>query len=349
MGSSQLVRHLHTRVPAGAVVHNPSATERFVASGSSEAARMAHRSLLTLSSRLRRQYGVLTVAQATEDGVDRRELRRLREAGLLVPLQLRVLRCPLVGETWETRALAAQLAAGPQAALGRWSAARLLGLVEAGSRSTELDLVQPSSRNLRAAIPRPRRSSRILPEDVVSVGHFRCTSAAWTLVDLVAVATPGTVERVAGRALAEKLVTRDAIVSLSHRLRNSDRGPHARWLLSATTGVIPGSRSRDESGFVELVVEAGLPAPAVNHPVVDASGRRRELDSAWPEWGVAVELDLHPSHATTVGRRADGRRQNDLIHEWTLLRFDAHDLSTDPGGVVQQVGTALRRAGWRPG
>jgi hypothetical protein len=309
---------------------------------------MAHRSLLTLAPRLRRQYGVLTVAQATKDGVDRRELRRLRQAELLVPLQLRVLRCPLVGETWETRALAAQLAAGPQAALGRWSAARLLGLVEGGSRSTELDLVQPSSRNLRAADPRPRRSSRLLPEDVVSVGRFRCTGPAWTLVDLVAIATRGTVERVAGRALAERLVTREAILSLSHRLRNSERGPDARWLLSATTGVVPGSRSRDESGFVKLVTDAGLPAPAVNHPVIDASGRRRELDSAWPEWGVAVELDLHPSHTTTVGRRGDGRRQNDLVHDWTLLRFDAHDLATDPAGVVHQVRTALLRAGWRP-
>jgi hypothetical protein len=333
----------------GAVVHNRPPSERLTTAGARDAPAMAHRSLLTLAPRLRRQYGVLTVAQATSDGVDRRELRRLREAKLLVPLQPRVLRCPLVGETWETRALAAQLAAGPQAALGRWSAARVLGLVEDRKRSTELDLIQPSSRNLRASHPRPRRSTRLLPEDVVDVGRFRCTGPAWTLIDLVEVAERDTVERIAGRALAERLVTRDAIMDLHGRLRNSSRSSAARWLLSATLGVIPGSRSRDESGFVRLAVEAGLPEPVVNHPVIDASGRRRELDCAWPEWGVAVELDLHPSHGTTVGRRADGRRQNDLIHDWTLLRFDSHDLRTDPGGVVQQVRAALRRAGWRGG
>jgi hypothetical protein len=96
---------------------------------------MAHRSLLRLAPRLQRQHGVLTVSQAEQDGVDRRSLRELRRAGLLRPTQLHVLRCVLTPVTWESRAMEVQLAAGPAASLGRWSAARLHELVRPGTRA----------------------------------------------------------------------------------------------------------------------------------------------------------------------------------------------------------------------
>jgi hypothetical protein len=195
-------------------------------------------------------------------------------------------------------------------------------------------------------VPRARRSARLGPGDVVTRAGFRVTTVAWTLVDLVPVARPRTMERLAGRALAEGLVRVDDLQELAVRLGGTTGACSARWLLSATGGVIPRSRSRGESAFVRLVVGAGLPPPVLNHPATDDGGVRRELDAAWPRWGVAVELDLHPSHATTIGRRLDGRRQNDLIGAWDLLRFDAHDVATDGAGVVRQVRAALRRAGW---
>jgi hypothetical protein len=309
---------------------------------------MSARSLRLLGPRLRRQHGVLTVAQAEEDGVDRRTLRRLRQSKLLVPIQMHVLRCALTPYTWRSAAMGAQLAAGPAAALGRWPAARLLGLVWDGTRPPELDLIQPSGRNLRDVVPRPRRAGSLRHDDVVEVGGFRCTSVAWTLADLVAVTAPGVVERIAARAVAERRVTQDELAEVAGRWRHRTGAPAVRRLLGATDQVVVGSRSRPESRFARAMVAAGLPLPLVNHPVTDAAGRHRELDAAWPRWRLAAEIDVHPGHATTIGRRLDGRRQNDLVPVWTLLRFDEHDLTTHMTEVVGQVRTALLRAGWRP-
>jgi hypothetical protein len=310
--------------------------------------RVSRRALILLGPRLQRQHGVLTVSQAEQDGVDRRALRELRSAGLLRPAQLHVLRCSLTPVTWESRAMEVQLAAGPAAALGRWSAARLHELVQPGTRATELDLVQPRTRNLRAVSPLPRRSQHLTPQDVVAVGGFRCTSVAWTIVDLACSAAPRSVERLAARAIAEQRVTQDELAAVVRRLRDVPGVPAARRLLGITEEVVPRSRSRPESAVARAAVAAGLPRPVVNHPVIDGAGRRRELDLAWPAWWVAVELDLHPTHGTTIGRRLDGRRQNDLVHDWTLLRFDEHDLAAGMDEVLRQVRQALLRAGWRP-
>jgi hypothetical protein len=194
--------------------------------------------------------------------------------------------------------------------------------------------------------PLPRRSQHLTPADVVHVGGFRCTSIPWTIVDLACSAPPRSVERLAARAIAEQRVTQDALVAVVRRLRDVPGIPVARRLLGITEEVVPRSRSRPESTFARAMVAAGLPRPVVNHPVTDGAGRRRELDAAWPAWRVAAELDLHPTHGTTIGRRLDGRRQNDLVHDWTLLRFDAHDLATGMDDVVRQVRQALTAVGW---
>jgi hypothetical protein len=309
---------------------------------------MSRRALLLLTPRLQQQHGVFTVAQAQEDGVDRRELQQLRRTQVLVSVQLHVLRCQLVPRTWEGEAMAALLAAGPAAALGRWSAARILGLVRPGTRPTDLDLIQPLGRNLRDAVPRPRRSIHFRDDDLVEIAGFRCTGPAWTIVDLARVAPPRSLERIATRAIAERLVTEEAVAAVVERLRGVPGNPAARRLLGVAGGVSVGSRSRAESRFPRAVAAAGLPRPIVNHPVRDAAGRHRELDAAWPRWRVAAELDLHPSHGTTIGRRLDGRRQNDLVHAWRILRFDAHDLVTGMDEVVRQVRSARLHAGWRP-
>jgi hypothetical protein len=310
---------------------------------------MSSAALLALAPWLHRQHGVVTVAQADAAGVDRRALRELRGRGLLVPEQGFVLRCALVPRAWETRAMAALLAAGPAAGLGRWAAARVHGFVGPRRQAdTELDLLQPRRTNVRDVVPRPRRCSALAASDLVEVAPFRCTSVAWTLVDLALVGRPATVERLVARALADGEVTEAQLAGVVERLRGRQGVARARAVLGIVEEVVVGTRSRPESTFVRAVVAAGLPRPVVDHRVVDGAGSPRFLDAAWVEWGVAAEIDVHGTHATTIGRRADGRRQNDLVLDWLVLRFDERDLVTDLDGVVRQVEAALRRAGWRP-
>lgn len=76
-----------------------------------------------------------------------------------------------------------------------------------------------------------------------------------------------------------------------------------------------------------------------------AAGNVRYLDFACPQWGIAIEIDVHDSHVRAVGRNRDGQRQNDLVPAWVPLRFDELDLRFAPVVVVAQVRRALAAAG----
>lgn len=118
-----------------------------------------------------------------------------------------------------------------------------------------------------------------------------------------------------------------------------------RATLQAWTPEVGRTRSEDERDFLRIVTAAGLPTPVMNYEVHDAEGILRVLDAAWPAWWVLAEIDVHPSHATTVGRLADGGRQNDLVDHWRPLTFSRSDLRDRPDVVVDVVRRVLRSAG----
>ena len=302
--------------------------------------------LTRLRPLLHRQFGAFTTAQAAEHGVGSSELTRLVGRGLVASAYHGVHRCTLIPESWEQRAMAAQLASSPHTVLARWSAARVHGLVR--QQATGIELVVPRGRNVRPRRPRPRTSTRLTSDDVVAIEPFRCVSVGFCLAELGASGQPRTVEPIASRAVADGRVSLAELQALADRFHDVPGVVALRQIVGAADAVEVGSRSAAESRFVRLVVGAGLPRPVVNLPVTDREGRQRLLDAAWPAYHVCAEIDVHPEHATTLGRRADGRRQNDLVPDWTPLRFDAHDLHHRPEEVVRQVRRALLAAGWRP-
>jgi hypothetical protein len=208
--------------------------------------------------------------------------------------------------------------------------------------------VLPRGRRRRACGPPVRTAERLRDDDVTFIGRFRCLDVPFTVAELARLGDPRTVERIAARALAEGRCTDEELAALAERLHHVPGVRALRALLPTARQVVVGTRSRAEARFVRLVAAAGLPRPLVNLRVTDANGGTRFLDAAWPDWAVAAEIDVHPGHGTTLGRRRDGRRQNDLVPVWTMLRFDEQDLEERPGDVVRQVERVLRAAGWTP-
>jgi hypothetical protein len=102
------------------------------------------------------------------------------------------------------------------------------------------------------------------------------------------------------------------------------------------------SGSPMESVLRWLVHEAGLPAPVLQHAVLDPSGGKvAEVDLAWPDHRVVVEFDgdLHRDRPVFVD---DLRRQNGLVLAgWTVLRFSSADVVGRPAWVVAVVRRAL--------
>ena len=107
-----------------------------------------------------------------------------------------------------------------------------------------------------------------------------------------------------------------------------------------------------------------------NHPVV-VGGRRRVIDFAWPDHGVAVEFDGFEAHSSRRVFDDDRVRQNDLVDEgWRVYRLTATMLDRSAtrgvtadrpsagsaigswirvgGGIQQPFGTTGRRASVGP-
>ena len=88
------------------------------------------------------------------------------------------------------------------------------------------------------------------------------------------------------------------------------------------------------------LVLGGLPAPAVQHPVV-IRGRRYYLDLAYPHRRIAIEYD-GADHRTQQRARRDLEREAALSSAgWRMLRFDAYVVLFAPERIVAEVRAEL--------
>ncbi|HET7489453.1 MAG TPA: DUF559 domain-containing protein [Acidimicrobiales bacterium] len=102
-----------------------------------------------------------------------------------------------------------------------------------------------------------------------------------------------------------------------------------------------GGRTSDlEAPMDRLIVRRRLPLPERQFPV-----ERFRLDYAWPEAGLAVEVDGYQDHSGLDAFRRDRSRQNRLVLlGWTVLRFTADDVRRRPALVAGQISDALAGA-----
>lgn len=177
-----------------------------------------------------------------------------------------------------------------------------------------------------------------VPDDMTRRSGFPVTTPARTWRDLAAVLPPGPLLAVTDQVLARWCTPDDL-------RRQLDRRPGGRGSARARA-VLPVADPRSESPMESvlrwLVHEAGLPAPVLQHVVVDDAGRFcGRADLAWPHARVLVEFDgdLHRDRAVFV---ADLRRQNRLVAAgWTVLRFSSADLLGRPAEVVAEIRAAV--------
>ena len=68
------------------------------------------------------------------------------------------------------------------------------------------------------------------------------------------------------------------------------------------------------------------------------TGRAAELDAAWPDARVAVELDGAAFHGNRAARERDLRRDSALAAlGWVVLRFSYARLVSDPEGCRREI------------
>ena len=147
--------------------------------------------------------------------------------------------------------------------------------------------------------------------------------------------------RLIDRSKQEVIVSSDQLFEAFERNRGTWGTSTMRSLLERT-----GDRAHSdlERLGVRLLTEAGLVGFVVNLTVKLNNGRTAELDIAFEEQRVAIELDGFRYHSSSEAHAADLRRQNDIIADgWTLLRYAPDVLTESPGLFIREV----RRALWR--
>ncbi len=94
-----------------------------------------------------------------------------------------------------------------------------------------------------------------------------------------------------------------------------------------------------------VMIDGGLPTPVLQHEVIDARGRLRRLDFAWPEKRVAAEYDSDEWHAGADALRRDREKLAALQDlGWTVVPIVADDVRRRPQVLVDRIGGHLSRA-----
>ena len=144
----------------------------------------------------------------------------------------------------------------------------------------------------------------------------------------------------------DRLVARDAI-SPEELLVAADawQGHGRRAAITAARLVRERSESVPETQCRLLMVLAGLPEPACNHPYVVGGHERYRLDLAWVEYKVALEYDGRWHDEPGQRAKDEARRAEMRAAGWIIIVIRAEDLYDRPDEVVLAVVAALRGRG----
>jgi len=290
---------------------------------------------LRLAALADEQHCVIEYGQLRRLGLGRGAIEHRSRAGRLHRLHRGVYAVGRKTVTREGNWLAAVLACGPHAFLSHRSAAALWGLL----------------RDLRAAIdvtvPGPRRQGsgdiivhnvrRLHPDDRRRRANIPVTSVARTLLDLAEAVSPRLLAHAIDEAERLGLFDLRAIDALCER--NSGRhglGP-LREAIHRYRPTAPVINSDLERRFVEICDAAGLPRPAMNLFVAGY-----EVDAAWHEHRLVVEVDGYEYHRTRAAFEADRVRDAALQREgFRVLRVTDRRLRDDRAGVAADLRALL--------
>ncbi|GII26386.1 hypothetical protein Pme01_59830 [Planosporangium mesophilum] len=192
----------------------------------------------------------------------------------------------------------------------------------------------------RSATLRPRPGLRVRrtvlpPGDVERVSGLPVTTLTRTAFDLAR--EPDLTGAVIGAdaLLNTGYLSLPALIRYVEQRRGWTGAERAR---RAVMVAVPGAESPMETRLRLILVLAGLPMPAVQHPVPEANVR---LDLAYPQVKLAIEYD-GDHHRERRRFQLDIARLNRLrLLGWTVLRFTADDVLRHPDRVVEHVRCAL--------
>lgn len=119
----------------------------------------------------------------------------------------------------------------------------------------------------------------------------------------------------------------------------------------ADAGIFPPlndrSESRPESWLRVIVVRAELPAPSINHVIVDAeSGKRYRTDVAFSKYKVLLEYQGDYHRGRKQWRKDMTRCARLEANGWVVMEINGDDMRR-PDELAERIRSVLRSRGWR--
>jgi hypothetical protein len=281
------------------------------------------------------QYGVVARRQLVALGLTARQIDGRISRGLLRPIHRGVY---AVGHRVLTKA-------------GRWRAATLCArdAVLSYRSAAALQLIAPSNRT-RTEVTVCRRLSDVrgvqfhygrLPRDETTIQDgIPVTIVSRTILDLAAVERPARVERAMNEADRLRLGAPLAVGELLERYPRRRGAATLRAILAAAARGV--SREELEALFIEFLDARGFPRPRLNMHVRTRNGRLVEVDFAWPEHRLIVELDGYDTHGTRASFESDRERDRLLsVSGWRVIRVTWRQLHQQPEALAADLRVLL--------
>ena len=280
-----------------------------------------------------RQHGVVTWHQLRALGMSRTEIDGRFESGSLHRLHRGVYLWGNPSPAPFASDLAAVLSCGEAAYLTAASACAGYGLIKAVPLKREILLVGRQLHRKDIAT----RSTATLHSDDHRIWHaIPIVSPSRAVIDYARDATPDQVADAIEQGQIKGLITKAALQAAVDRAGKRPGIPFIRDLLTDLVF----TRSKAERIVLDLIRQAGLPLPRVNHRL-DGD----EIDFVWDHLGIVVEVDGYRFHSTR--RRVENDRRRDADHQlngYTTLRATYTEITTRPYYVIPRLATAIARA-----
>lgn len=288
------------------------------------------------------QHWLVSHAQVLDAGGSASQIRRRVERGRWEAVDARVYRLAGTPTSWEATVLAPVLSAGPRSMASHLCAAALHGIPGFERATPEISI--PRGNRYRRSGVRSHESTDLNRCTRQMVDDVPTTDLRRTLLDLGRyVGDRRLLRSIEWARRTHKLTWSDLISTLAHHARRGRAG------VQRLRRVILANAHRDEvtdSDFELLVLallrEHGLPEPVLHFRLLDGTRFVAEIDLAYPDLKIAIELD-GSHHLERDVRERDLPRQNDLVLlGWTVLRFTWSRLAQHPEAIVSEIVAALR-------
>jgi very-short-patch-repair endonuclease len=279
---------------------------------------------------LRRQDGVISLAQATAAGLSPRAVRDRVASGRWERLHPTVYRATDRPLTDTARVRAVALWAGPRTAVSGLAAAWWLEIADRCPPTIEVTAARDRQPGRRPGVRVRRRT--LSESDLVVVRSVCVTDLPLTALEAAVALGPD------GAALLDRALQRQVRFPAVYRAHCRNLGRYGSRAAGALlVAAADRAASEAERLLVRVLRGAGLTGWRLGYVVGGFV-----LDVAFAEARVAIEVDGWAWHSDALRRRQDLRRQNAVVLAgWTVLRFSWDDLAHRPRAVLAEITMAL--------